>query len=123
MTYIIATTDRNGGDELINILKEDKTLVFQGCFTSFKAIDASVREKPPDMAFIWLGNTEINAFRLAREIKEQNPFSKVVFVSNQRECAVEAFEHEADGFLLTPLSKEKISQLLLQNTKKEEIKS
>jgi len=123
MTYIIATTDRNGGDELINILKEDKTLVFQGCFTSFKAIDASVWEKPPDMAFIWLGESEINAFRLASEIKARNPFSIIIFVGSQRESAVEAFEHEADGFLLTPFDKKKVSHLLLQSTKKEEMKS
>ena len=123
MTYIIATSDKSSGDELVKILDNDISMIFQGSFATFKAVEACIRERPPDMAFIWLGNTEINAFRLANEIKERSPFSKVVFVSSQRESAVEAFEHEADGFLLTPLSKEKIGQLLLQSTKKEEIKS
>lgn len=52
--------------------------------------------------------------RFASEIKERDPLSKIIFVSRQRESAVEAFEHEADGFLLTPFRKEKNGQLLNQ---------
>jgi DNA-binding LytR/AlgR family response regulator len=119
MTYIIATTDKNSGDELIKILEDDTTMAFRGSFATFKAAEASIREKPPDMAFIWLGNTEINAFRLASEIKERSPLSKVIFVSSKRESAVEAYEHEADGFLLTPFDKDKIEQMLRQNMERE----
>lgn len=117
MTYIIATTDKESSDKLIKILKAHKTIAFQGCFAALKEAEANIREKPPDMAFIWLDVAEINAFRLASKIKEQSPFSKVIFVSSQRENAVEAFEYEADGFLLLPFNKKKIAQLLLHNNK------
>lgn len=46
-------------------------------------------------------------------------YSKVIFMSRQRENAVEAFECEADGFLLIPFSKKKICQLLQQNIEKD----
>lgn len=122
MTYIIATSDKSSGDELIKILEDHKTMAFQACFASFKAAEACIREKPPDMAFIWLDIAQLNAFRLASAIKKRNLQSKVIFVCGQRESAVEAFEHEADGFLLTPFDKEKISQLLhQQSTEKDEI--
>jgi DNA-binding LytR/AlgR family response regulator len=48
-------------------------------------------------------------------IRERNPLSKVIFISNRKENAVEAFEYEAEGFILTPFNKKKIEQLLLNN--------
>jgi len=74
--------------------------------------------KPPDNAFIWLDIAKIDAFRLAGDTKEKKSISKVIFVSGVRGYAVEAFEHEADGFLLTPFRIDKINQLLQQNVKK-----
>ena len=123
MTYIIAAAGKDSCDELIKILKDYITMIFQDSYATLKAAEACIRERPPDMAFIWLDMAELNDFKLAREIKEQNPFSKVVFVSSQRESAVEAFEYEADGFLLMPFDKEKIGQLLQRSTKKEEMKN
>ena len=113
MTYIIATSDQSSGDELIKILQESTAMDCMGNFATFKAAETCIRGRPLDMAYIWLD--VLNAFRLARVIKEQNPFSKVVFVSSQREDAVDAFEHEADGFLLTPFDKDKIERTLRQN--------
>lgn len=112
MTYIIATPEKSNGAELKRILDDNETLAFQGSFTTLKAAQACIREEPSDIAFIWLGKAKLNAFRLASEIKELNPFSKVIFVDSEKENAVEAFEYEAYGFLLTPFSEEKICQLL-----------
>ena len=121
MTYIIATADKSRGDELIKILQDDEAMAFTGSFAAHKAAEASIREKPPDMAFIWLGETEINAYRLANVIKEQNALSKVIFVSSHRENAVEAFENEADGFLLIPFDKRAVGKLIqsLETAKKD----
>lgn len=115
MNYIIADPDMQNGIELKKILDEYKTLDFQGSYTTFCAAEHDCQEHPPDIAFILLGKAELNAFRFAGLIKEQNPFSKIIFVSSQKENAVEAFEYEADGFLLTPFNKKKIEQLLQQN--------
>jgi two-component SAPR family response regulator len=117
MKYIIADPDKNSCSDLKRILDDNKMLVFQGSFTTLKAAENSIRKEPPDIAFIRLGKAELNAFRLASEIKERNPFSKVIFISSQKENAIEAFEHEADGFILIPFNKKKIDQWLQQNIK------
>lgn len=114
MNYIIADPDLQSGMELMNILGDYDMLDFQGNFTTFKAAENFICEEAPDIAFIWMGQVEINAFKLASELKERKPFSKVVFISNQREKAVEAFEYEVDGFLLKPFNKKKIRLLLQQ---------
>lgn len=115
MKYIIADPDKNSGNDLKRILDDSKILVFQGSFTTLKAAEYCIWPEPPDIAFIRLGKAELNAFRLANEIKKRNPFSKVIFISSQRENAVEAFEYGADSFLLIPFNKKKIGQLLRQN--------
>lgn len=81
---------------------------FQGIYTTFSAAEKNSLEHLPDIAFIRLGKAELNAFRLAAAIKERNLLSKVIFISSQREDAVEAFEYEADGFILIPFNKRKL---------------
>ncbi|MDP4092782.1 MAG: hypothetical protein Q8920_05405 [Bacillota bacterium] len=115
MKYIIADTDIQNGIELKEILDVYKMLEFQGSYTTFRAAANYVLEHPPDIAFIQMGKAELNAFRLAGLIQVLNPLSKVIFISSQKENAVDAFEYEADGFLLTPFSKKKIAQMLQQN--------
>ena len=114
MKYIIADPDLQSGMELMNLLESYEPLVFQGNFTTFEAAENFICEKMPDLAFIWMGKAELNAFKLASELKEREPFSKVIFMSNQKENAVEAFEYEVDGFLLKPYSRKKIKLLLQQ---------
>lgn len=115
MEYIIADPDMQNGAELKKILDGFEKLDFQGCYTTLQTAENGVRKKPPDIAFIRMGKAELNAFLLAAVIREQNPFSKVIFVGNQKENAIEAFEHEANGFLLMPFNKEKIRQWLQLN--------
>lgn len=120
MKYIIADPDVQNSIELKKILDGYEILDFQGSYTTFSAAENYSIKHPPDIAFIWLGKAGLNAFRLAGEIKERNPLSKIIFISSQKENAVEAFEYEADGFLLIPFDKIKIGQLLQQNIGKEE---
>jgi two-component SAPR family response regulator len=112
MNYIIADPDIQNGIELKKILDGYKTLNCQGSYTTLKTAENNISRHPPDFAFIYLGNTELNAFRLAGLIKEQNPFSKIIFMSSQKEIAVEAFEYEADGFLLIPFDKRAVGKLV-----------
>lgn len=112
MKYIIADPDLQSGMELMNILESYEMLFFLGNFTTFEAAENFICEEVPDIAFIWMGKLKLNAFKLANEIKEREPFSKVIFISNQKESAVEAFEYEVDGFLLKPYNRKKVKLLL-----------
>lgn len=115
MKYIIADPDMQRGIELKKILDGYEILEFQGNFATYSAAETYSLEHPPDIAFILLGKAELNAARLAGVIRKCNPLSKVIFISSQKENAVEAFEYEADGFLLIPFNEKKIGQWLQQN--------
>lgn len=120
MNYIIVDPDMQNGIELKKILDDYEILNFKGSYTTFRAAEHDCLEHPPDIAFIQLGKPELNALRLAGEIKKRNQFSQIIFVSSKKENAVEAFEYEADGFLLIPFNKKKIGQLLQQSIGNEE---
>ena len=112
MKYIIADPDEQCRTELKSILDGFNELVFQGGFPSLKSAEESILSAPPDIAFIRTGKAELNPFRLAGALREQNPFTKVVFISSQKEHAVDAFECEADGFVLIPFEEKKIRHML-----------
>lgn len=115
MKYIIADPDMQNGIELKKILDGYEILDFQGNYTTFSGVENCIREHPPDIAFICMGKAKLDALRLAAVIREHNPISEVIFISSQKENAVEAFEYGADGFLLIPFDKNKIEQLVQQN--------
>jgi two-component SAPR family response regulator len=115
MKYIIADPDIQHGIELKKILDGYEILDYQGSYTTYQAEENEWFEHLPDIAFIWLGKAELNASRLASEIKALNPFLKVIFISSNKENAVEAFEYEAEGFLLMPFNEKQIRQILLNN--------
>ncbi|KLU66392.1 hypothetical protein DEAC_c17910 [Desulfosporosinus acididurans] len=98
MNYIIADPDSQNSLELKKLLDGCEILDFKGSYPTFSAAEKDSFEHPPDIAFILLGKAELNGFRLAAVIRERNPLSQVIFISSQREDAVDAFEYEADGF-------------------------
>jgi len=110
--YIIADPDEKSCADLKKILDDYEMLDFQGSFTTMEATENSINKGPLDIAFIRMGKVELNTYKLASEIRGMNPFSKVILLSNYQAYAVEAFEYEANGFLLIPYDGEKIEHLL-----------
>lgn len=121
MKYIIVDTDEQSGIDLKKILDGYEALDFQGSFTSQETAEKSIHGESPDIAFLRIGKVELNAFKLTCEIRELNSAAKVVLLSNHEEYAVEAFECEADGFLLIPFDRVKINRLLLQDIERKRI--
>lgn len=60
MNYIIADPDLQEGIELKKMLNEYEGLDFQGSLTTLGAAERQCIEHPPDIAFIRLGNPELN---------------------------------------------------------------
>lgn len=112
MKYIIADPDLQNGIELKKILDDYEMLEFQGSFPIHEAAEKSMGRESPDIAFIRMGMAELNAFRLVREIRERNRYSRVILLGSRREDAIEAFEYGANGFLLIPFDRKKIKRLL-----------
>ena len=119
--HIIVDPDEQSRSQLKNSLDSYGFLDFLGSFTTYESASNSIRGEPPDIAFIKLGKVELNAYGLAGVIREQNPFAKVVFIRSREDYAIDAFECEADGFLLFPFDEDKIKNTLLRVLRKNEV--
>ncbi|MBC8015817.1 MAG: response regulator [Sporomusaceae bacterium] len=114
MKYIIVDPEDQSRTNLKYILDSYEMLAFQSSFTTYEAAVKSIRDKATDIAFIKMGEAELNAFRLTNELREQSPLLKVVFISSHKEDAVEAFDYGADGFGHIPFDENKIKNTLLR---------
>lgn len=63
----------------------------------------------PDIAFLDIEMPGMSGINLARELKKVSPNTKLIFVTGFAQYAVEAFSIHADGYLMKPVTSEKIS--------------
>ena len=118
MKYIIVEMDKQISNNLYKILVNYEILDFKGSFTTQEKAESSIREAPPDIAFIRIGDTELNAFKFAAMLHQVNPLTKIIFISSSDTYAIEAFECEGEGYLMIPFDEEKIEKLMAKILKK-----
>ncbi len=114
MNYIIADSKPERCRALQMKLKLFYDLHWQGSFANEAACLAAVFQSPPEVAFVYVGDSEINAFFLVEQIKARAPDTKIVFLAEKREYALPAFEMGVDNFLLLPPDEERLHNILAQ---------
>jgi two-component SAPR family response regulator len=70
---------------------------------------------PPDIVFIRIGNKSTDGFHIGKEIRKKNSDIKVVYISDSKSFAAEAFEEDAMDYLIWPISKERLELTLLRS--------
>ncbi len=83
--------------------------VFEDSFICVERIE----QFPPDVCFIRLGSNTIYGLKTARMIHIINPEIRIVFVSDERDYAMDAYEIGAYGYLLSPVSRDKLESCLV----------
>lgn len=75
-----------------------------------KAKDALIfaEENVCDVAFLDIEMREINGIDLAKELKRYNPQINIVFTTGYSEYATQAFDLRASGYVMKPVTEEKI---------------
>ncbi|MDO5345177.1 MAG: response regulator [Lachnospiraceae bacterium] len=76
-----------------------------------------------DVAFFDISDAEINGILLAGRIRKIQPNLPIVFVSKYASYAMQAFEADADGYLLKPYSRTDLERQLKKVEKRYHIRS
>lgn len=73
--------------------------------------------EPPDLAFIRLGDEEIPGLTIGNKLYQMGNKTDIVYISDDRSQALNAYEVGAAGYLLGPIEKNKFERCLsnLQN--------
>jgi two-component system LytT family response regulator len=97
-------------DRIVTWLQEDKRVKEVQIFEDYKGFAEYVGKSPPDRCVIRLGRDEIPGLSAADTLRQTAPNVHVVFVSESRDYALDAYETGADGYLLCPVDKEKFDR-------------
>lgn len=68
----------------------------------------------PDLALIYVGDSQLNAFSALKRVKEITPEVKVVLYSEESYYALDAYNKGADYFLSLPADDIKIGKLVFR---------
>ena len=66
----------------------------------------------PDVILLDIMMPLLNGMDAARELREHNLISKIVFLTTSPEFAIESYDVDASGYLLKPVDREKLYKLL-----------
>ena len=77
-------------------------------FTSAKETLEYMGENDADLAILDINMPDMNGLVLAAKLKELHPDLAIVFLTGYSEYAVDAFAMHADGYLMKPVSKERL---------------
>ena len=114
MTIIIYDNDGNSSglleDIVMNILAE-KTI---GGYTIEKCMSRKELEEYSDIAllFIDIDLGDENGMEIAKELRRQEEKMPIVFVSSNKEYAVESYDVDALGYLIKPIQPEKVRRIM-----------
>ena len=82
-----------------------------GCRRGEQALE-ELEKGEVQAAFLDISLRDINGIKLARRMKEKYPLLNIIFTTGHNDYAVEAFELHASGYVLKPLTEEKIRREL-----------
>ncbi len=99
-------------DNTVIMCKDMKETDEVSGFTNpYKALDY-IRENTVDIALVDINMPEIDGINLAKLIKKEKPDIAIVFLTGYSEYAVDAFSIHAQGYILKPVSKDKLFEEL-----------
>ena len=71
-----------------------------------------MKDKPADLALLDVAMPEMDGITLARGIREISPETAILFVTGHPQYAVDAWELHATGYVLKPLTRERLNDEL-----------
>ncbi|MEN6350078.1 MAG: response regulator [Syntrophomonas sp.] len=101
-------------EQILKWLSENKKLTGIEVFEDYALFVEQVGKSPPDFGIIRLGGNEIPGLKVGEMVKQISPDVRIIFISDDRKSALDAYELGAYGYLLCPLLKDKFENCLKQ---------
>jgi len=103
-------------EQMLKWLSENKKVEGVEVFEDYVQFVGQVTRFPPDFCFIRLGKDGIPGMKAAGMVQQISSDIRIVFVSDDRDYAVDAYEVGAHGYLICPLKKEKLNKCLARKS-------
>ncbi len=112
MRVYILDTGGSGLDKMLTWLSENTRIREVSVIKSQDVFLERVERERPELVFIRLGNSEITGLKMGQMVKAMEQDIRIVFVSEEKDYALDAYEVGAYGYLLCPIEKKKLDNIL-----------
>lgn len=119
-TAAVIDNDLNCLVNILGLLRSNLHIISADHFSCSSDYLNELAKRQINIAFIRLGNPELQGLSLARKTKEISPSTRVVFMSSSQSYSIMAFEEGAWGYLLLPARKESL-EAVIENIRCREI--
>lgn len=99
-------------DDIMSWLSECQNVSEVVVFDDYTKMLCDIEAVPPSLCIIRLGAEGIPGLKISKLIKAQHPEIMILFVSDSKDYAIEAYEVGANGYLVTPASRQKLENYL-----------
>ncbi len=100
LNKILAWLSENTRVREVSLLKNPETFL------------EKVEKEQPELVLIRLGDNDIPGLKIGKMVNLMNENIRIVFVSAEKDYAIDAYEVGAYGYLLCPVKKEKLDKCL-----------
>ena len=114
MTILAVDDEKIALERLVSAIREARPEAEVTAFRDPKAALAFAGENPCDVAFLDVEMREMDGISLARRLKIQRPGVNIVFTTGYGEYAGDAFSLHASGYVMKPVTADKITAELAE---------
>ena len=108
MTAICVDDDEQALQDLLSLCRSLPFRMETVAFAQPSQALAWLEEHKADVALTEVRLREMDGFQLTERIRSKRPKTAVIYVTSDKESAVEAFEHHPSGFILKPVCAERL---------------
>lgn len=108
--------DRQGKsrEQMLEWLAEDKRLTGIEAFDDYIRFIEQVGNSPPDYCIIRMGADGIPGLKTAEMVRQISTDIRIIFISCDRDYALDAFKAGANGYLLCPIMRDKLMTMMMK---------
>ncbi len=114
MKVYILDVNGESREQMLLWLAEDKRLTGFEVFDDYIRFIEQTGKSPPDFCIIRLGENRIPGLKTADMVRQISSDTRIVFVADDREHAVNAYEIGGYGYLLGPVNKKQFEKCFEQ---------
>lgn len=118
MRIAVCEDDKREQEYFMDVLHDWSPSEEADCFLDGVSLLEAVKNGSVfQVAFLDVYMPDVNGVDIARALRETSPETQIVFVTNSKEHAVEAFELHALHYLIKPVTEEKIAEVFRRLSK------
>ena len=102
-------------EQIVSWLSDDGRVSEVEVYEDYIQLIEQAESSPPDLCIIRLGRDEIPGMKTAGMVRHISADVRIIFISDGRDYALDAYEAGAYGYLLCPVERDKLQKYLMIN--------